>query len=230
MKYPYIGKVEAEGGSSILIKSSKSIGYIIKNNLDDALEGLWESGYCGDSHIKNITTEYLANTYGEVKSKEHAEFIVKLANNHGAICPTDINYNKCKFFYFSSTGALFFTKEKVVKLATDYKQITIPLPAECESVDEWPKVGDEVYLKCGSGIIKLPKDNEGFYIVEVNGDYTACKAYEMKKDKPKTEDEILAEELIAKYRHLSKTQQVHAIATDIINNAISRYNVTKKPR
>ena len=32
---------------------------------------------------KNITHEYLQNTYGEVVSPEHAEFIIELAELHG---------------------------------------------------------------------------------------------------------------------------------------------------
>ena len=280
--YPYIGEGKNSGSIALIYDKAKCITLESKTWASDDLE-LCEG--INERFFKNITAEYLANTYGEVKNKEHAEFIKLLAETNKIPCAVvsiDMNYT----MFYVIDGCLFFCV-KDIDAVGDYKKITIPLPPECEvrkpkeviangrkhtlnsvtgfydfSVidlgyaagstleklqeaddyqvisfvdddsldDEWPKVGDEVYLKCGSGIIKLPKDNEGFYIVEVNGGYTACKAYEMKKDKPKTEDEILAEELIAKYRHLSKTQQVHAIATDIINNAISRYNITKKPQ
>ena len=83
------------------------------------------------------TKEELQNTYGEVQSLEHAEFIVELGKNANAEISTE--YSKGSFFnfYTGPNGELylgFFDKH----LAKDSgeKQITIPLPPR-ESVIEW---------------------------------------------------------------------------------------------
>ena len=53
-------------------------------HLEGDYEGEWSNGeYCIESQCKNITTEYLANTYGKVASKEHAEFIIDLCKVNG---------------------------------------------------------------------------------------------------------------------------------------------------
>lgn len=135
MKYPAIYK--SVEGSEYLYQNKDSY-YCYERQLWDSSEPHHD---CHHSDT-NITAEYLANTYGEVKSKEHAEFIKLLAESHGARCGDHIADDAFNYFYLTN-GVLFFTIHKVPTL-TDCKQITIPLPPECESVDEWPKVGDDV--------------------------------------------------------------------------------------
>lgn len=85
---------------------------------------------------KNITREYLANTYGKVGSKERADFIVKLAENHNVdICNT---YNsECKYFNFYIEGGkliLAFFEKLASATSEGEKQITIPMPPKCDDV------------------------------------------------------------------------------------------------
>ena len=145
MKYPYIGKLKSDN-SGIVLFCSDSFGAQLNCKgsgwrKDDI--GVYSADDDWDEDkFKNITTEYLANTYGEVKSKEHAEFIKLLAETNKIPCAVvsiDMNYT----MFYVIDGCLFFCL-KEIDVVGDYKKITIPLPPECESVDEWPKVGDEV--------------------------------------------------------------------------------------
>ena len=122
---------------------------------------------------KNITHEYLQNTYGEVLSPGHAEFIIELAVNAGFEVADD-DYEKgmviekyCKggelaFFYTweNSIGQAFiaFSKRKDAACNDGEKQITIPLPPKAETkkwtpdfyeLGELPKHFDCVCNKCG---------------------------------------------------------------------------------
>ena len=140
-------------------------------HLEGDYEGEWSNGeYYIESQCKNITQEYLANTYGKVESKEHAEFIVELAKNAGLSVFTpasSVNH------FIIKDGLSFHNCEKIK--STELKQITIPLPPKqiqtatseeefemqqimknngdnlvlgCEdsNCEEWPKVGDEVLI------------------------------------------------------------------------------------
>ena len=129
-----------------------------------------------ESCDSNVANQYLANTYGEVLSPEHAEFIVELGRNAKATISTSWLRGKYFKFYTSSSGELhldFYGEE----LANDSNErlITIPLPPKqiqtatpeeefemeqimknagdnlvlgCEDskCDEWPKIGDEVLV------------------------------------------------------------------------------------
>lgn len=218
MKYPAILK-NTIGGQTVLAVSGK-----LFIHMSGEFEVEDSESYSFDSRYKNITAEYLANTYGEVKSKEHAEFIAKLAENHRAICPTDINYNKCKFFYFSSTGDLFFTKEKVSDLATDYKKITIPLPPECESVDEWPKVNDDVFYN-GQKWTFVAKHNDMAMLFWTGDEYCTAKISDLQK--PKTPEQELCDELyLLLINHCYSSHK----ASSAVDDLLSKYNITKKPQ
>jgi len=89
----------------------------------------------------DITHKYLSNTWGIVESKEHAEFIVELAEFHG------FEFLKCgivnkAFFQIGDNSFALLKREPVHKGSC--KQITIPLPPKAK---EWvPEVGDEVYV------------------------------------------------------------------------------------
>lgn len=176
MKYPYIGKYQSA----------------VKIFFDHGLSAVIESGHGvkrHESNFKNITTKYLANTYGEVKSKEHAEFIKMLAETNKIPCAVvsiDMNYT----MFYVIDGCLFFCL-KEIDIVGDYKQITIPLPPDCESVDEWPKVGSSVeWGHTGKGEVKSLSD--GFAWVKLdNKDYTTVYVSSLRK--PKTPEQELRE-------------------------------------
>ena len=131
--------------SSVALFASYNFGALLIRTEDEFELYEFEGDY-NESEFTNITREYLANTYGKVESKEHAEFIKLLAEVNEMPCgvvSVDMNY---KFFYVIN-GCLFFCVEEIDAVG-DYKQITIPmLPKEVEvagAVDEWPKIGDRV--------------------------------------------------------------------------------------
>lgn len=139
------------------------------------------SGKWSESKFKNITAEYLADTYGEVKSKEHAEFIVKLAEvNDFRLCNPKETYKK--WFCFDDDELYFFDDVGDAN-NLDEKLITIPLPPECESVDEWPKVGDEVQTSDGVGSVKLLPDSKGYYVISIKDEYYQYQLDELSKPK-----------------------------------------------
>lgn len=129
MKYPAIYK-SAEG--SEYLYQNKDSYYCYERQVWDLSELHHD---CHHSDI-NITAEYLANTYGEVKSKAHAEFIVKLAENtEGMTVCRDHVFNSVGagcLFSFDSAGELNFWVNKYGAAGASRKQITIPLPPECE--------------------------------------------------------------------------------------------------
>ena len=100
--------------------------YLDKTNYFSFERGIWDKSDHSDNHKKdtNITREYLANTYGEVKSKEHAEFIVKLAEGAGfyLYCTYD---NVDQYFSLTDSVLYFWPLKSECK---QKKPITIPLP------------------------------------------------------------------------------------------------------
>jgi len=124
MKYPYIGK-GTESGTIELIYS-KGLGVAMDSKTWAAGNG--DDKEVEESFFKNITAEYLANTYGEVKSKEHAEFIKLLAETNKIPCAVlsiDMNYT----MFYVIDGCLFFCVKEIDAIG-DYNKITIPLPPE----------------------------------------------------------------------------------------------------
>lgn len=177
MKYPAIYQ-STVNGNAILLFSDKQ-GVVL--NKHETVIGT----SCGwiESAFKNITAEYLANTYGEVKSKEHAEFIKLLADTNKIPCAVlsiDMNYT----MFYVIDGCLFFCV-KEIDVVGDCEKITIPLPSECESVDEWPKVGSIVTwgTKVVNGEVRAI-DNGLAWIKNDHGHYVT--AYISELEKPKT--------------------------------------------
>jgi hypothetical protein len=120
MKYPYIG--DCSGYVRVLFTSAGT-GVNMKSlrHCDGWIEG----------NFKNITREYLANTYGKVESKEHAEFIVKLAHNHSIKCYSGYqSYSSHGFcFYINGYDELTLAFMHIERCKdSGEKQITIPLP------------------------------------------------------------------------------------------------------
>lgn len=161
--YPYIGKSK-HGNNYLFTSINAAYSLINKSWMPDASQLI---------PMENITREYLANTYGEVVSPEHAEFIIELAELHGFEVADD-DYEKrvviekyCKggelvYFYTwkNSRGQAFiaFSKCKDTACNDGEKQITIPLPPKADSkkwtpdfyeLGELPKHFDCVCNKCG---------------------------------------------------------------------------------
>lgn len=136
-KYPYIGYWE-EAESMVLFAANRE-GFQI--------EALKNYSYEWSEHeYKNITREYLANTYGEVKSTEHAGFIIEMCNAN------EVEVNECASYltrYFAVYGnELLFFRNETSASKFGGKQTTIPLPPKADKQDsrEWPQVGDEVLI------------------------------------------------------------------------------------
>ena len=181
MKYPYIG--ETALGSIVLFhkeSSGKAIKHVARNHIDRVYTDWVEDQF------KNITNEYLQNTYGEVQSPEHAEFIIELAENAGFT----MNPKKKRGGSFFFASAKFGFGGKSFCSAGDMKKITIPLPPkqiqtatpeeESEMKQIMKNAGDNLVLGCDS---QLPKSN-------VEAEMPIVKEY--KGDEwPKIGDEVL---------------------------------------
>jgi hypothetical protein len=111
--------------------------YLNKSNFFSPERDRWEEDCDNDDHKTdvNITAEYLTNTYGRVESKEHAEFIVKLAEVNGFKYVDE--WKEGMFFCICNDMEkgiiLRFFRETLAKSYGE-KLIAIPLP---------PKEGEE---------------------------------------------------------------------------------------
>ena len=116
-----------------IINCDGNIGLLTNEEFGISLSGLPNASY-GIWTLKgeNITREYLANTYGEVKNGEHADFIVKLAESAGFELHSDgVSMSSIKsFVIYGDEKLIGIYTMKVGHLSTDesYKEITIPLP------------------------------------------------------------------------------------------------------
>lgn len=139
----------------------------------------WDVSNGDDNHATdtNITHESLANTYGEVASPEHAEFIIELAENSD-FKVVDVG-NEKRFFYFNSSEILFTKFKRFIPEVNKRKLITIPLPPKqiqtatpeedfemtqieknngdnlmfggADKCEEWPCVGDDAIVTLPDG-------------------------------------------------------------------------------
>ena len=233
MKYPAIYK--SVEGSEYLYQNKDSY-YCYERQAWDSSEPHHD---CHHSDT-NITAEYLANTYGEVKSKEHAEFIVKLAEVNGIDFDGEVGINSNYFCFFPSNSKqlTFWRKEKDASKHGSRKQITIPLPPECESVDEWPKFNDTVSLRYRFDSKQVMYTGELLYlssnhiiIKTENGNDCHCIRGEWDIEKPKTPEQELRDELISDFREVGQSGIVLIGMYDkVVDEFLSKYNVTKKPQ
>ena len=114
IKYPYIG--DCSGIARVLFTGERAgISIDSRHHSNGWIEG----------NFKNITREYLANTYGKVESKEHAEFIVELASDAGFFIACDYSAS-INFFCTNDESLIFCRAEQNAK--RERKQITIPMP------------------------------------------------------------------------------------------------------
>lgn len=172
---------------------------------------------------KNITRKYLANTYGEVESKEHAEFIIELAKN------ADFKFSETTLcldapasfmFYENYVGIYGYNQSKMAKLEGD-KPITIPMPPkEVEVVDEWPMVDSEFQHR---------ESKQKGVILCVNDNFAWCKYPCMNPitvkikdiEKPKTPEEEFYDDIV----EIFSTSPSPYYAMDAVQ---LKYNITKK--
>ena len=124
MKYPYIGKGTESGSIVLFYEQGQGVTLDSKS---------WPSGKLQHSNFNedlftNITREYLANTYGEVKSKEHSEFIVKLAEENKIELGIDGYSEKRNYFYFTEDEDLLYLVFSSFSPSSKHTSITIPLP------------------------------------------------------------------------------------------------------
>ncbi len=81
----------------------------------------------------------------------------------------------------------------------------------------WPKVGDQVTFFGQQGVLVLPADANGMYVVESNGRYFIPKISDMTK--PKSKQDLLIEELQSKLVNNNAVDN-YILACDIINGDI----------
>ena len=125
-KYPYIGRSEL-GIIALVYSEGKSI--CMSGNYQGERSYMYN-----EAGVKNITREYLSNTYGKCESQEHADFICKLAENYGFSFPYRIFTNP-RFFSFSCKALIFFEIESAARTDGE-KLIHLPLPPKEKPMEE----------------------------------------------------------------------------------------------
>lgn len=92
----------------------------------------WDVSNGDDNHATdtNITPEHLKNTYGEVVSPEHAEFIIELAENAGfAFDGVNSELEDAKsFMIYEDSFDIYPFDAKELSNEDSRRKITIPLP------------------------------------------------------------------------------------------------------
>ena len=245
MKYPYIGKWEYI--NTTVIFTDENAGIEIGGEM--SFRDDWT-----EINYKNITTEYLANTYGEVESKEHAEFIVKLAKTNGLIVYEASYPIKRDYFAFSKHGKLFFFSEESQANFNKRKKITIPLPPtdtntntpeedfEMQQIEknngdnlifsgdnkckEWPQVGDKVTWgnRLVTGEVKALSDGLA-WVKSYHGNYRTERVELL--EKPKTIEEELRDGILDCDNFDITEDKAAQIANWLTQKG---YNITKKPQ
>ena len=186
MKYPAF--YESNSHHQVVLAYSPSLAL----HTDGEFKGEASERY-DVSRAANITHEYLKETWGVVESKEHAEFIVELAENAGFKF-FDVG-NSRKFFYFNSSEILFSEFKRFIPSVDTRKEITIPLPPKTK---EWtPEVGDEVCWSNWKRKGELKSICDGWaWIKDDSGEFISLMAKYIKK--PKSAQELKIEELQTK--------------------------------
>lgn len=220
--YPYIGQCY----SVIALFYAEGKALLV----DDAL-GLDEASAVGDklnlSDGTNITPEYLANTYGEVVSPEHAEFIIELAKNAGFRFTTGTTNGFTNWFSFDA-GDLTFFKHKEYSARTK-KQITIPIPPKTDKQEpsEWPQIGVEVcYKESGNskGVV-LAIDEDIAWVKNSHGGYSILEIKSLVK--LKTPEEELRDHIV----HLiDDSKRIGVNSCVLALHLMSELDIKKKPQ
>jgi len=149
--------------------------------------------------FKNITHEYLQNTWGLIESKEHAEFIVELAELHGFEFVAKLS-GKAKYFRINESYVGFYETE-IGALHIGFQKITIPLPPkqiqtatpedEFEMTQIIKNAGDNLILGCEDGVENLC-DRVAESILKKNHIRLGCEDSKCDKWIPQVGDEVVA--------------------------------------
>lgn len=188
IKYPYIG--QGKYSDAVFLFTSKGAALTMQQGeFSDysTFETGINEGFCAD-----ITQEFLQETWGVVESKEHAEFIIELAENAGLELAR-ISCNHGNFFAIDTEKLIFLNIESIARGGC--KQITIPLPPKAK---KWtPEVGDEVcWGSDRGGVVKSLSDGLAWIKESKDKQYTTVYVSSLKK--PKSAQELKIDELQTK--------------------------------
>ena len=240
--YPYFGGIDND---TVTLFIDENTGFIIEHpklkekfRLDDD----WI-----EDEFKNITTEYLANTYGKVKSKDHAEFIAELAKAHGI--EVKERWVEGDFFCFHrdicKKPILGFYDEEAA-CDEGEKLIIIPMPPkeveeipehnvlqdrkiECNS-DEWPKIGDDFIHKdelvtCISKGFMSNGDEVITFECADKLSHGSCWNIDAWVKKPKTPEEELRDDIV------QLIDDADGLSSYVLTLALmDKYDIKKKPQ
>lgn len=157
MAYPYIGKSRAS--ETIILFISVSTGVSI-NSENAKYHDAWD-----EDVFENITADYLRNTYGKVESKEHADFIVKLAESVGIRACSDYDYDGGDEYFSIADSNLYFWFEEPKTNSENKKLINLPRPNKGENMS---KVQVNVKNNTDSVVQVTKSDDEKNIFIHVN--------------------------------------------------------------
>lgn len=208
--YPYVGEgknrlkyLVLSGGNGFILPCLNYANGKVVTNLNTSPE-------C----MKNITREHLEGKCVKIESPEHSVFVQKLAFNNDVLFHIDANYDV--IYFYGLNDALDLNDISM------WTVITIPLPPKSESeTKEWPQIGDKVCYGNGVNCEVTGIHNEVAMIITERGDYHIAYLSELKK--PKSEVEILLEDLRAHFEKYTFQDQA-------INELHLKFNITKKPQ
>ena len=117
------------------------------------------------------------------------------------------------------TGIIMNSEKLTTEEETELKSLCMvsALNNEIENQKTWPQVGDKVTVFGRQGVLVLPADANGMYVVESNGRYFIPKLIDMTK--PKSKQDLLIEELQSKLINNNAVDN-YILACDIINGDI----------
>ncbi len=117
------------------------------------------------------------------------------------------------------TGIIMNSEKLTTEEETELKSLCMvsALNNEIENQKTWPQVGDSVTVFGQQGVLVLPSDANGMYVVESNGRYFIPKLIDMTK--PKSKQDLLIEELQSKLINNNAVDN-YILACDIINGDI----------
>jgi len=186
MKYPYIGKGLNSGSIVLFYEQNKGVTLESKTW---ASENLQHSNCINEDLFTNITRECLENTYGKVESKEHADFLIKLAEKNKIELGIGGYSERKNYFYFTEDEGLLYLVFASFSPSNKHTSITIPLPPVEPKPKSWPQVGDEV--KGPKDILLQVRGIDGPHIwcLDVELDY--CTYHVSLLKKPLTPEEEL---------------------------------------
>lgn len=167
IKYPYIA--DNKNGTVVLFTRAE-YGFLLKKSLQsDRDNNSWHPWR--EIAFKNITREYLANTYGKVESKEHAEFLIEIAIANKLHVHAETLNRELDYFAFKNDGSLYFFDNESHARMLDREQITIPLPPKQVVIGEKKS---EVYMPelnaVSSGFVVASGEPLNYKVIG-NGDF-----------------------------------------------------------